>query len=97
MAGRGAKSLFFFSFFIKIRLAPTPPPLLPLLINVFSNREPPFHFFNFAYSDACSLVTFSGVSYCDKGEHVFIFAYDTIEEEHQNTGQSHLFLGNKYN
>jgi hypothetical protein len=31
------------------------------------------------------LVTFSGISYCDNRERVFIFDYDTKEKEHQNT------------
>jgi hypothetical protein len=31
------------------------------------------------YLDARSLVTFSGDSYCDNRERVFIFAYDTKE------------------
>jgi hypothetical protein len=31
---------------------------------------------------------FSGVSYCDNNERVFIFDYDTKEKEHQNTRQS---------
>jgi hypothetical protein len=30
---------------------------------------------------------YSGVSYCDNREHVFIFAYDKKEKEHQNTWQ----------
>jgi hypothetical protein len=31
---------------------------------------------------------FSGVSYCDNRERVFMFYYDTKEKEHQNTQQS---------
>jgi hypothetical protein len=38
-----------------------------------------------SYSDARSLVTFSGVSYCDIRERVFMFDYETKEKEHQNT------------
>jgi hypothetical protein len=40
-----------------------------------------------SYSDALSLVTFSGVSYCGNRERVFMFEYDTKEKEHQNTRQ----------
>jgi hypothetical protein len=40
-----------------------------------------------SYSDARSLVTFSGVSYCDNRERVFMFDYDTKEKEQQNTRQ----------
>jgi hypothetical protein len=38
-----------------------------------------------SYSDARSLVIFSGVSYCDNRERVFMFDYDSKEKEHQNT------------
>jgi hypothetical protein len=41
-----------------------------------------------SYSDARSLATFSGVSYCDSRERVFMFDYDTKEKEHQNSRQS---------
>jgi hypothetical protein len=41
-----------------------------------------------SYSGARSLVPFSGVSYCDNRERVFMFDYDTKEKEHQNTRQS---------
>jgi hypothetical protein len=41
-----------------------------------------------SYSDARSLVLFSGVSYFDTRERVFISDYDTKEKEHQNTRQS---------
>jgi hypothetical protein len=40
-----------------------------------------------SYSDACTLFLFSGVSYCDQREHVFIFVYETKEKEHQNNRQ----------
>jgi hypothetical protein len=46
-----------------------------------------------SYSYARSLVTFSGVSYCDNRERVFMFYYDTKEKEHQNTRQSDLYSG----
>jgi hypothetical protein len=42
------------------------------------------------YSDARSLVTFS---YCGIRERCFMFDYDTIEKEHQNTRQSDLYSG----
>jgi hypothetical protein len=35
---------------------------------------------------------FSGVSYCNDRERVFIFVYDTKEKENQNTRQSYLFV-----
>jgi hypothetical protein len=41
-----------------------------------------------SYSDTRSLVTFSGVSYCDKKKRLFMFDYDTKEKKHQNTRQS---------
>jgi hypothetical protein len=44
-----------------------------------------------SYSDARWLVTFSGVSYCDNRERVFMFDFDTKEKEHQNTRQSDAF------
>jgi hypothetical protein len=43
-----------------------------------------------SYLYARSLVTFSGVSYCDNKERVFMFDYDTKKKEHQNTRQSDL-------
>jgi hypothetical protein len=46
-----------------------------------------------SYSDACMLLTFSGVSNFDGREFVFIFAYDTKKKEHQNTRQSDLYSG----
>jgi hypothetical protein len=36
---------------------------------------------------------FSGVSYCDKRERVFVFDYDKKKKEHQNTRQSDLYSG----
>jgi hypothetical protein len=36
---------------------------------------------------------FSGVSYCDNRERVFMFDYDTKEKEHQNTRQSDWYSG----
>jgi hypothetical protein len=44
-----------------------------------------------SYSDARSLATFSGVSYCGNSERVYMFDYDTKEIEHQNTGQSDYY------
>jgi hypothetical protein len=38
-----------------------------------------------SYAEARSLVTFSGVLYCDNRERAFMFDYDTEEKEHQNT------------
>jgi hypothetical protein len=35
-----------------------------------------------SYSDARSLVAFSGVSYCDNRGRDFMFDYDTKEKEH---------------
>jgi hypothetical protein len=39
-----------------------------------------------SYSDARSLVTFSGISYCDKSERVFIFAFDTKKKNNKTIG-----------
>jgi hypothetical protein len=46
-----------------------------------------------SYSGARSLDTFSGISYCNNGERVFMFDFDTKEREHQNTRQSDLYSG----
>jgi hypothetical protein len=42
------------------------------------------------YSDLVHWLLFSGVSYCDNRERVFMFDYYTKEKEHRNTRQSLL-------
>jgi hypothetical protein len=44
-----------------------------------------------SYSNARSLVIFSGVSYYDNREGAVMFDYNTKEKEHQNTQQSDLY------
>jgi hypothetical protein len=41
-----------------------------------------------AEKEKATEISFSGVSYCDNRERVFMFDYDTKEKERQNTRQS---------
>jgi hypothetical protein len=46
---------------------------------------------NHIHSDACTFI-YSGVSYSDNRERVFIFAYDTKENDDENTSRYDLYL-----